>query len=134
MKAQLFKHYKDVPSTLWRWANFTPKEIACKGTGELLINFDAMDKLQDLRELLGVPFSPNSAYRSINHNRSIGGSAKSMHLHGRAFDIPLSKNIGREALKLVSLKCGFTGLGDYDTFVHVDTGSPRHWDLRTKNK
>ncbi|MDP4033695.1 MAG: hypothetical protein Q8P60_12740 [Pseudorhodobacter sp.] len=28
-----FRHFRDVPDALWRWSNFSPAEIACRGTG-----------------------------------------------------------------------------------------------------
>ena len=39
-----FRHFRDVPDSLWRWPNFSPAEIACRGTGKLLINAPALDK------------------------------------------------------------------------------------------
>lgn len=132
-KPQLYKHYSLVSQEVWRWPDFKPSEIACKGTGELMIDFDAMDKLQALRKRLGVPFTPNSAYRSIAHNKKVGGSPNSMHLHGKAFDIPIKKGMTREQIKLAARSEGFTGIGEYGTFIHVDTGAARYWDLR-KNK
>ncbi len=30
-----FRHFRDVPTSLWRWTNFSPAEIACRGTGQL---------------------------------------------------------------------------------------------------
>ena len=44
-----YTHWRDVPKAAWRWANFSPAEIACRGTGKLLVNEAALDKLQALR-------------------------------------------------------------------------------------
>jgi len=44
-----FRHFRDVPDTLWRWPNFSPAEIACRGTGALKLHPEALDKLQALR-------------------------------------------------------------------------------------
>lgn len=123
-------HHTFVRASDWHWNNFTPKEIACKGNGMIVINNDAMDKLQAFREKLGVPFSPNSAYRSLSHNRNVGGAPRSMHRHGRAFDIPLKSGITREDVHRIAKEVGFTGFGDYNTFVHIDTGRKRYWDER----
>ena len=30
-----FRHFREVPDSLWRWPNFSPAEIACRGTGQL---------------------------------------------------------------------------------------------------
>lgn len=131
-KPLLFKHYSLIPANVWRWASFSPKEIACHGTGEILIDFDALDRLQAFRDILGVPFTPNSAYRSIEHNKKIGGSPNSQHCYGKAFDIPIKDNkMSRDVIKKVARVVGFNGIGDYATFVHVDTGKLRYWDMRT---
>ena len=123
-------HYTMLSPDDWRWANFTPKEIACKGTGLILIDEDAMDKLQAFREVLGMPFSPNSAYRSEVHNKAVGGAPRSMHRQGRAFDIPIGNGISRNEVHRIAKEVGFTGFGDYKTFVHIDTGRARCWDKR----
>jgi len=124
-------HMNDVSAQKWRWKYFTPFEIACKGTGLILINEDALDRLDKFREIVNEPFSPNSAFRSEQHNRNIGGSPNSYHLKGMAFDIPIKGRMTREEIHRVALMVGFTGIGDYDTFVHLDTGVKRYWDKRT---
>ena len=43
-RTQTFRHYRDVPSSLWRWPNFSPAEIACRGTGELKLHPTALDR------------------------------------------------------------------------------------------
>ena len=50
-----YTHWRDVPKAAWRWPNFSPAEIACRGTGKLLVNEAALDKLQALRVRLGKP-------------------------------------------------------------------------------
>ena len=39
-----FRHFREVPDSFWRWKNFSPAEIACRGTGQLKLhpsgNFD----------------------------------------------------------------------------------------------
>ena len=32
------RHWREVPERAWRWPNFSPAEIACPGTGKLLVN------------------------------------------------------------------------------------------------
>ena len=44
-----------------QWPNFSPAEIACRGTGKLLINEAALDMLQALRDRLGKPLIVRSA-------------------------------------------------------------------------
>lgn len=114
----------------WRWKNFTPQELACKGNGLIYIDAPSMDALQKFRELVGVPVIVNSAYRSPAHNKAIGGALNSMHLYGKAFDIRITPQLSRTHIHTYAKQAGFTGFGDYNTFVHVDTGAPRYWDDR----
>ena len=65
-----FRRFRDVPETLWRWPNFSPAEIACRGTGQLKLHPAALDTLQALRDRLGKPLIVRSAYRSPEHNRA----------------------------------------------------------------
>ena len=41
-----YAHWRDVPAAAWRWPNFSPAEIACRGTGRLLVNEAALDTLR----------------------------------------------------------------------------------------
>ena len=55
MPTTTYAHFRDVPESAWRWPSFSPAEIACRGTGAIKINTEAMDKLQSLRNRLGKP-------------------------------------------------------------------------------
>lgn len=69
-----YQHWRKVPKQAWLWPSFSPAEIACRGTGKILINEDALNKLQDLRTTLGKPMIVHSAYRSPEHNTAVGGA------------------------------------------------------------
>lgn len=112
--------------TEWRWTNFTREELSCKGTGQLVVNEAALDKLQAMRGMVGKPFVITSAYRSPEHNKRVGGAQKSMHLQGRAFDIS-TKGHNKHELYEAAVEAGFTGFGFYNNFIHVDDGKPRSW-------
>jgi len=129
-----FKNWKDVPADMWRWPNFSPEEIACRGTGKVGIDFDAMDKLQALRQRLGAPVMLNSAYRSPEHNKAVGGATNSQHLKARAFDVSMA-NHDPEAFEAAARAVGFTGFGFYrrSKFIHVDIGPAREWGERWKS-
>ena len=45
--------------------------------------------LEPIRENYGIPFSPNSGYRSPKLNNAVGSSHKSQHLKGQAVDIEI---------------------------------------------
>ncbi|MEI4263400.1 YcbK family protein [Roseovarius sp. D0-M9] len=128
MTTTFYRHWRDVPDGTWRWPNFSPAEIACRGTGKLLINEPALDTLQALRDRLGKPLIVRSAYRSPEHNRAVGGATRSKHMDGSAFDIAMS-NHDPVAFEAAAREVGFLGFGFYPRsgFMHVDTGPARFW-------
>jgi len=125
---KLYQRWKDYPITEWRWPDFSPQEMACKGTGKLMLDPDAMDKLQSLRTRLGKPLIITSAYRSPEHNRNVGGAKSSYHMKGVAFDVRQDNHNPAEFLAAAK-EVGFTGFGTYPKsgFIHVDTGPARKW-------
>ena len=126
-----YNHYSEVKPEDWPWENFTPKEIACRGTGKLLVDERSMDMLQELRTKIGKPFHINSGYRSPEHNEAVGGATNSMHLQGKAFDISL-QNLDRQVLYQEAQDMGFKGIGQYNSFMHIDTRDyVARWDERT---
>ncbi len=118
----VFDHYSDFPMEFWRWPNFQPIELACKGTGKLMIDADSMDKLQALRDLLGKPMHLNSAYRSPEHNKAVGGVKNSKHLKAIAYDCRM-RNHDPHKFEAAARKVGFTSFGFYvdQNFMHIDT-------------
>lgn len=126
-----YEHFTDVPAAGWRWASFSPRELACKGTGKLLVNEDALDKLQALRDRLRKPLILTSAYRSPEHNRRVSGAKASKHLEGIAFDVRMDNHDPWE-FENAARAVGFTGFGFYPKsgFMHIDTGPAREWGTR----
>jgi hypothetical protein len=125
---QTYRHWRDVPQRNWRWQNFSPAEIACRGTGQLKLHPEALDKLQALRDRLGKPLIIRSAYRSPEHNRAVGGATRSKHMDGTAFDIAMS-NHEPVAFEAAARAVGFLGFGFYPRsgFIHIDLGPARSW-------
>lgn len=117
-----FEHWSRVPDGYWRWPDFSPQEIACRGTGKLLVDEASMDKLQALRTKLGRPLIVNSGYRSHEHNKAVGGASRSQHLLGKAFDIRMD-NHNPHAFEAAARAVGFRGIGHYvsQNFMHIDT-------------
>lgn len=131
MTTTFYKHWRDVPERSWRWKNFSPAEIACRGSGSLRINEEALDKLQALRDRLGKPLIVRSAYRSPAHNRAVGGAPRSKHMDGTAFDIAMA-NHDPVAFEAAARAVGFLGFGYYPRsgFMHIDLGPARQWGER----
>lgn len=120
--------WQDFPESDWHWPNFSPAELACRGTGKLLIDREAMRRLQLLRSDLNKPLIIRSGYRSPEHNARVGGAKNSQHMQGRAFDIDMT-NHDPSAFARAATKAGFTGFGFYprSNFIHIDTGPSRRW-------
>lgn len=131
MTKTFYRHWRNVPDGVWRWPDFSPAEIACRGTGKLMMNEPALDMLQTLRDWLGKPLIVRSAYRSPEHNRAVGGATRSKHMNGAAFDIAMS-NHDPVAFEAAARAVGFLGFGFYprSSFMHVDLGPFRQWGER----
>ena len=128
MTTRFYRHWRGVPKDILRWPNFSPAEIACRGTGAILIHEDALDRLQALRIHLGKPLIVNSAYRSPEHNARVRGAKHSKHLEGTAFDISMA-NHDPASFEKAAREEGFLGFGSYPRsgFMHIDLGPARSW-------
>lgn len=121
--------------------NFSKSEFDSKDGAEMpdnvLENIKVVaEQLQVLRDVLNIPITINSAYRSPKHNKKIGGVKNSQHITGKAVDI-VAKGITTNylAFKINELilkgKMLEGGIGIYDTFVHYDIrGIKARWDNR----
>jgi peptidoglycan hydrolase-like protein with peptidoglycan-binding domain len=91
-----------------------------RGNGNLILDGRLIVKLEKLRHALGDrPIKINSAYRDPVHNRRVGGVSNSQHLYGKAADIIVS-GVSPAAVAATARKVGFTWVGLYNTFTHVD--------------
>lgn len=127
---QVYSHWTEFPKEQWRWGpEFSPQEMACRGTGKLAVDERSMDALLALRRAIGRPIIVQSAYRSPEHNARVGGARKSQHLQARAFDISMS-NHDPFLFEMLAQKHGFRGVGHYpkQNFMHIDTReAPARW-------
>ena len=68
--------------------NLRVREFACgDGSDAVLIDQELVIVLQCIREHFGKPLHITSGYRTLTHNKKVGGSPKSQHLYGMAADI-----------------------------------------------
>ncbi|MEW4308240.1 D-Ala-D-Ala carboxypeptidase family metallohydrolase [Rossellomorea marisflavi] len=90
-----------------------------------------MYKLEALRKKLGnPPVTINSGFRSISHNRSVGGASNSQHTYGIAADINPSGKTPSQVAE-VAKTCGFSGIIKYNTFLHVDSRAEYSYGAQT---
>ena len=75
----------------------------------------------------------NSAYRCPERNKQVGGADNSQHLYGKAADISLHTiPLQIEEIKRIARPIGFTGVGLYNSFIHLDVRENfANWDNRT---
>jgi len=84
---------------------------------------------ENLAKSLGRPITLNSAYRTPEYNRSVGGAKNSMHVQRKAIDVQwgTSSVQGRVNIIQKAIDAGFTGIGCYNSFIHMDVGGKRQW-------
>ena len=80
-----------------------------------------MHRLDVARYLSGVPFIINSAYRTVEHEKSKGRSGNSSHVKGIAVDLKASNSRARYKIIEGLLSAGFTRIGVGSNFIHVDS-------------
>lgn len=90
------------------------------------------DQLEILRSYFSSPVTITSGYRTVEHNKKIGGAKASQHVQGRAADFVVKDTlyppglVHEVALVLYDkgeLKIG--GLGKYEKFTHIDVRSSK---------
>ena len=81
---------------------------------------DFLKKLDEARHIAKVSFCINSGYRTIEHNRKIGGKADSSHTKGLAVDIHAATSRKRYLILKALIEVGFHRIGIANTFIHVD--------------
>ncbi len=84
-----------------------------------------LSKLDTAREIAGIPFVINCAYRSIEWEISKGREGTSSHTTGNAVDIRCTKSRNRFLIVAALIKAGFTRIGIAKNYVHADD-SPTH--------
>ena len=122
---------------LERWPNFAAEEVLSPialrryETGQLIaIDPIALDTLQEFRTKIKIPLHVNyrglnlRGYRTPKEHTALGyGSSMSPHCRGCAFDIT-AEGMPIHTLKSLAYDFKkFKGIGEYNTFLHVDT-----WD------
>ena len=101
------------------WENFSPDEVKCSHCGELKIDEELMDLIQEARETLG-PLRITSGYRCSEHNNNISSTGPTgPHTTGKALDIATSNSQQRKEL-IDYFATKVSGLGIAKSFIHID--------------
>tara|TARA_R100000808_G_C2103397_1_gene119775 strand:+ start:332 stop:742 length:411 start_codon:yes stop_codon:yes gene_type:complete len=105
-----------------RWPNFSFSELACRETGECVVDEVLVDCLQRLRDKVG-PVTVTSGYRSSSSSVERAKKRPGTHAMGLAVDVACA---GKEAFAVLqtALDVGFTGIGvsqkGENRFLHLD--------------
>ena len=105
-----------------RWPHFSFSELACRETGECLLDETLMDCLERVRGVVG-PLTVTSGYRSPRHSVEAAKPRPGSHAMGKAVDIACT---GRKAYEVLAtaIEEGFTGFGvaqkGGQRFLHLD--------------
>ncbi len=109
--------------------NFSLSEFAMPDaiselTPEILLQIQFVaQRLQVVRDLLSKPIEITSGWRTLEHNKSVGGARYSYHVKGMAADLIV---VGMSPKKVQAfLKHWSGGMGCYSTFTHLDTRSKK---------
>jgi len=84
------------------------------------MNLDFLHKLDEAREIAGVPFIITSGYRTPQHNLDVGGRVGSSHIKGLAVDISCDNSGNRERILTALIQVGFRRIGIAKSFIHTD--------------
>lgn len=109
--------------------NFRLSEFACADRSDtVLVSDELVAILQRVREHFGRPVIITSAYRTLSHNKKVGGTSGSRHLTGEAADFVI-KGVSPAKIGYYLENLGASGIGVYISrgFVHVDVREIGRW-------
>jgi len=108
--------------------NFYLSEFECPCCHLVQLHSKLLKLLVKLRNKIAQPIYINSGYRCIKENDKVYGVPRSYHLLGMAADIYV-RNMKTSDLFNYCVSVGFTGIGLYKTFIHVDVRpSKSYWE------
>ena len=109
--------------------NFSFREFSCPCCGKQDISIELVDKLQQVRNMLGKSMVITSGYRCPTYNATMSKSTSS-HIKGLAADIACTDAGERDEL-VGFLRTKFTRYGVKKDCIHVDIDkdkrSPAFW-------
>ena len=91
-----------------------------------------LELLDAVREAAGIPLVLNSAYRSVEWEKSKKRTGSSSHTKGLAVDIRCTANATRYKIITAALSCGIRRIGVAHTYIHLDADESKSqgiiWD------
>jgi zinc D-Ala-D-Ala carboxypeptidase len=110
----------------WKYFKLTEKTGSFGTVADLSPSL--VDMLDKAREIAGIPFVITSGFRTVTHNKAVGGVSDSAHLKGLAVDLRCRNSNERYLLLNALLSVGFNRIGYGKTFLHadIDTTKPKN--------
>lgn len=93
------------------------------------MNARLMGKLDYARELAGIPFVLNSAFRSVAWELSKGRPGTSSHCKGLAVDIRCWSDANRYKIITALMRAGFSRIGIGNGYIHADIDEGKTQDV-----
>ena len=102
--------------------HFSDIETSCRCGCGMNITRTLLSRLNEAREIAGVPFVITSGARCVAHNRKVGGTPNSAHIRGLAVDIACPSSQARFAILNGLFQAGFKRIGynQAKNFFHAD--------------
>lgn len=99
------------------------------GCGWKEVRFDIWKRIMTVSKRMQKELRVNSAYRTPLYNQSVGGTARSIHMSGRALDISMTGLTDDDIRNFIVFASqeGFSTIQCYNSFIHVDTEGARRW-------
>jgi uncharacterized Zn-binding protein involved in type VI secretion len=90
---------------------------------------EVVRKLEAMSQALGYRIVITSGYRSPEYNENVGGVSRSQHMEGNAVDCSQTglSIPQRQDFIQAAIDAGFTGIGIYNSFTHLDIAGRRAW-------
>jgi len=93
------------------------------------INF--VRKLDEAREIAGIPFKVNSGYRTPFHNTMVGGVESSSHMNIPCCAVDIKAEDSRTRFLIISaaIQVGINRIGIGKNFIHLDADITKSQDV-----
>ena len=100
------------------------------GSGDNM-DIDFVRKLDEAREMAGIPFKVNSGYRTPFQNTKVGGVKDSSHIKIPccAADIKAENSSARFLIISSAIKVGINRIGIGKNFIHLDTDKEKSQEV-----
>lgn len=90
-----------------------------------------LTQYNNFKKATGCNFIITSGWRSEAHNKAVGGSKKSFHMSGKAYDLVPTNSCFKTNLELFNIaKKYFNGVILYKDHIHVDVGNRVYYKIR----